>query len=109
MRVSVKGERNNRRVTPRDFDRHADFSHQLEHVAAVAASSLKLSVLEGQFSAARATRKAGWIHLQQRLVIAKRVTMAAGLAVAFLQYYFLDVGVQILAMRPAVLTAYAGA
>jgi len=106
--LGVKGGRNNRRVTPRDFDPHADFAHQLEHVVAVAASSAKLSVLEGQFSAARAAHKAGWIHLQERLVIAKRVTMAAALAVAFLQYYFLDIGVQILAMRPVVVTAYAG-
>lgn len=70
---------------------------------------MKLSTLEGQFSAARAARKVAWRHLQERLVIAKRVTMTAALAVAFLQYYFLDISVQILAMRPVVLTAYAGA
>ena len=96
-------------MTSREPDPHSDFAHQLEHVATVAALSAKLSTLEGQFSAARAARKAEWNHVQDRLVIAKRVTMAAALAVAFLQYYFLDVSVQILAMRPVVLTAYAGA
>jgi hypothetical protein len=96
-------------VAPRDLDLHADFARQLEHVAAVATFSAKLTTLEGQFSAARAAQKAGWTDLQERLITAKRVTMAAALAVAFLQYYFLDVSVQILAMRPVVLTAYAGA
>lgn len=90
---------------PREPDPHADFAHQLEHVVTVAALSAKLSTLEGQFCAARASRKAEWSHLQERLVIAKRVTMTAVLAVAFLQYYFLDISVQILAMRPVVLSA----
>lgn len=75
----------------------------------MATLSAKLSTLEGQFSAARVARQAGWMNLQERLITAKRVTLAAALAVAFLQYYFLDVSVQILAMRPVVLTAYAGA
>ena len=96
-------------MAPRGVDPHAEFARQLEHLAAVATLSGKLSTLEGQFSAERAARKAGWGRLEARLVIAKRVTMAAALAMAFLQYYFLDVGVQILAMRPVVMTAYAGA
>jgi len=75
----------------------------------VAALSAKLNTLEAQFSAARKARKAVWRQAGERLVIAKRITMAAVLAVAFLQYYFLDISVQILAMRPVALTAYAGA
>ena len=96
-------------MAPRDLDPHADFAQQLEHVAAVAALPAKLSSLEAQFCAARAARQAVWKHAAERLVIAKRLTMAAVLAVAFLQYYFLDVSVQILTMRPVVLTAPAGA
>lgn len=96
-------------MAPRQVDPHADFAGQLEHLATVAALSAKLGTLEGQFSAARAERKAIWSQREERLVIAKRVTMAAALAVAFLQYYFLDISVQILAMRPVALTAYGGA
>lgn len=96
-------------MAPRRVDPHADFAGQLEHLASVATLSAKLSTLESQFSAARAERKTVWRERAQHLVVAKRVTMAAALAVAFLQYYFLDISVQILAMRPVALAAYAGA
>ena len=65
-------------------------------------------MLEAHFVTARALNKAVWTRLAQRMRVAKRMTLAAALAGAFLQYYFLDVSVQIMAMRPAALAAYAG-
>ena len=84
----------------------ADFARQLERVALTATLGTKLSAVEGHLAAARDLSRAGWQGTQRRLMIAKRITMGAALVVAFLQYYLLDITVQIMAM-PAVAFASA--
>jgi hypothetical protein len=83
-----------------------DFARQLEHVAIVASLSAKITALENQFSRARRLKKSIWANTQSRLLMAKRVTMAMALAGAFLHFYFMDVSVQIMAMRPVGLVAH---
>jgi hypothetical protein len=94
-------------VPLREPDRQPDFARQLEDLATAVTLSNKVVALEGQFAAGRASEKAFWQRARQRWLLAKRVSMAAAFAVAFLQYYFLDVSVQIIAMRPVAL-AHAG-
>ena len=84
----------------------ADFARQLERVAVSATLGTKLSAVEGQLAAGRDSSKAGWQRSKRRVMIAKRITMGAALVVAFLQYYLLDITVQIMAM-PAVAFATA--
>ena len=76
----------------------ADFARQLERVAVTATLSTKLSAVEGQLAGARDSSKARWQRTERRVIIAKRITMGAALVVAFLQYYLLDITVQIMAM-----------
>ena len=76
----------------------ADFARQLERVAVTATLGTKLSAVEGQLAAARDLSKAGWQRTQRHVMIAKRITMGAALVVAFLQYYLLDITVQIMAL-----------
>ena len=76
----------------------ADFARQLERVAVSATLGTKLSGVDGQLAAARDSSKAHWQRTERRVMIAKRITMGAALVVAFLQYYLLDVTVQIMAM-----------
>ena len=94
---------------PRPENRHIDFARQLERVATVASLSAKVSALENQFSSVRRLNKSIWTSTQRRLLMAKRVTMAAALAGAFLHFYFMDVSVQIMAMRPVGVVAHTGA
>lgn len=93
----------------RPENRHIDFARQLEHVATVASLSAKVSVLESQFSCARRLNKSIWASTQRRLLMAKRLTMAVALACAFFHFYFMDVSVQIMAMRPVGVVAHMGA
>jgi|tagenome__1003787_1003787.scaffolds.fasta_scaffold20060419_2 hypothetical protein len=88
--------------------RYGDFARQLEHVATAAAFSSKLSQLERQIAARRASQKAAWSRVGQSLMVVKRVTMAFALAAAFLQYYALDVGVRVMAMQPVAYAHTAG-
>lgn len=90
-------------------NRHIDFARQLEHVVTVASLSGKLAALESQFCAARGWNKSAWAAIQRRLLIAKRVTLAAALAASFFQLYYLDVQAQILAMRPVGVATHIGA
>ena len=76
----------------------ADFARQLERVAVSATLGTKLSAVEGQLAAGRDSSKAGWQRTKRRVMIAKRITIGAALVVAFLQYYLLDITVQIMAM-----------
>src|SRR3954466_15719039 len=76
----------------------ADFARQLELVAVSATLGTKLMAVEGQLAAARGLSRAGWQRTQRSVMIAKRITMCAALVVAFLQYYLLDITVQIMAM-----------
>jgi hypothetical protein len=84
------------------------FARQLEHVATTAAFSSKLRTLESQVTASQASHKAGWCRVRESVLIAKRATMAFALAAAFLQYYVLDVKLQIMTMRPVALEAVKG-
>ena len=85
-----------------------DFARQLEHVAMAVVVSSRLSILEGEIAASRASQKASWLRVRQGLLVAKRATLAFAWAAAFLQYYSLDVSVRIVAMRPVAYAHSAG-
>jgi hypothetical protein len=76
----------------------ADFARQLERVAVSATLGTKLIAAEAQLAAERGLSKAGWQRTHRSVMIAKRITMGAALVVAFLQYYLVDITVQIMAM-----------
>ena len=90
--------RNNLWMPGRTGNPGADFARQLERVALTATLGTQLSAVQGQLAAARDSSRAGWQRTQRRVLIAKRITMGGALVVAFLQYYLLDITVQIMAM-----------
>jgi hypothetical protein len=87
-----------------ESNRRNEFVRQLEQL--VVNSTLRQD-LDSYLAAAHAAENASRECFMRRLIIAKQATLAAAFVMAFLQYYLLDVYVQILSMRPvALVTAH---